>query len=61
MKHPIGGYTPGMFANVRTSDDFSKVLGMPKDSISLVQPTNEIYKSKDCLVNAILGNGGRCI
>ena len=50
-----------MFANARTSDDFAEMLGVPKESIQLVQPTNERCKSKDYLFNAILGNGGRCI
>ena len=59
-EHPKGGYTPGMFASVKSSDDFARILGVPKKSIGLIVPTTHECKSKGCQFNAIDRNGGHC-
>jgi len=60
-KHPVNcTYTTGMFANIKTTDEFAILLGVPKKSIPLVVPTNKHCKSHGCPFNAIRRNGGHC-
>lgn len=58
--YPKGGYVPGMFADVKSVDDFAALLGVPRDSIALVTPKMQPCKSDGCPFNAIARNGDRC-
>ena len=56
-----GWYDPGMFAEVKTVDDFASTLGVPKKTIALVIPTNEACKCQDCPFSAVQSNHGYCV
>lgn len=59
--HPRGGYTPGMFAEVQSVDDFARVLGVPKKSIALIKPMKDRNcKSARCPFKAIEANHNHC-
>ena len=55
-----GGYEQGMFAEVRSVQDFGRVLQIPLAAIPLVSPSDKLCRSAGCPFNAIENNTGFC-
>jgi hypothetical protein len=55
-----GGYTPGMFGGITTVEEFATTLGVPREAINYVLPTNKKCKHANCKFNAIESNDGHC-
>ncbi len=53
-------YDPGMLNDVKSEEDFARILGVPKETIALIVPCNKQCASDDCPFVAIEGNTGFC-
>mmetsp|Transcript_29333 Transcript_29333/g.61840 ORF Transcript_29333/g.61840 Transcript_29333/m.61840 type:complete len:425 (+) Transcript_29333:99-1373(+) len=60
VTRPRGHYSPGMFAGVKSVEDFAAVLRVPLKAIPLVVPKDKPCRSKGCPHNAIEGNSNYC-
>lgn len=60
QSHPVGGYTPGMFRDVSSIEEFAAALCVPVEAMKVAIPLDQPCKKEGCPFNQLKNNGFCC-